>query len=104
MPSDSTDPPEARYKPGLYSASAPGFRGDIKVSVSFPEDGIIGIAIDEHNETVERGRVAFAIKNIPENRVQKQSREVDAVAGAAFTSLAIIKAVGDCVKKAGGGL
>lgn len=100
MSTGSADPSGVRYKPGTYASSAEGFIDDIKVSVSFSEDKIINITIDEHNETIGRNRVAFAIENIPKNIVQKQSPEVDTVTGATFTSSAIIKAVKDCVTMA----
>jgi uncharacterized protein with FMN-binding domain len=89
-----------RYKPETYTASARGFMGDIKASVSFSEEKIIAITIDEHNETIGRDRVASAIKNISDAIVQSQSLEVDVVSGATYTSKAIKEAVKNCVLEA----
>jgi fumarate reductase flavoprotein subunit len=99
LSTNSTDS-KVRYKPGMYTSSARGFIGDIKVSVSFSEDKITKITIDEHNETIERNRVALAIKNIPDSILQSQSPEVDVVSGATFTSKAIKEAVKNCVLEA----
>ncbi|MDR2444430.1 MAG: FMN-binding protein [Spirochaetaceae bacterium] len=90
----------ARYKPGVYTSSANGFNGNIKVSVSFSEEKISSITIDEHNETIGRSKVASAIKSIPDAIVQSQSLEVDVVSGATYTSKAIKDAVKKCVLEA----
>jgi uncharacterized protein with FMN-binding domain len=96
----SADSPAARYTPGVYTSSARGFIDDIKVSVSFSEDTITGITIDEHSETIERSKVAFAITNIPNAILQSQSPDVDVVSEATFTSKAIKEAVKSCLLEA----
>jgi fumarate reductase flavoprotein subunit len=94
---NSIEPPGVRYEPGVYTSSARGFVDDIKVSVSFSEDEITDITIVEHNETIARNRVAYAIENIPDSILQNQSTEVDVVSGATYTSKAIKEAVKNCV-------
>jgi fumarate reductase flavoprotein subunit len=96
----TTNPPEVRYKPGTYTSSAKGFVSEIKVSVAFSEYEITGITIDEHNETIARSSVAYALENIPDYIAQKQSVEVDVVSGATYTSNAIKEAVKNCVSDA----
>jgi fumarate reductase flavoprotein subunit len=96
----SANSPEVRYKPGTYTASAKGFISEIKVSVTFSEEKITAITIDEHNETIGRDRVASAIKSIPDAIVQSQSLEVDVVSGATYTSKAIKEAVKNCILEA----
>jgi fumarate reductase flavoprotein subunit len=96
----STNLPEVRYKPGTYTSSASGFVSEIKVAVTFSEYEIIGIIIVEHNETIARSTVAYAIENIPDYIVQKQSAEVDIISGATYTSNAIKEAVKNCVLEA----
>jgi fumarate reductase flavoprotein subunit len=96
----STNSPETRYKPGTYTARAKGFVNNITVSVTFSEDKITDITIDEHHETIARPGVVYAIENIPEHIVQKQSVEVDVISGATATSRAIKEAVKNCILEA----
>jgi fumarate reductase flavoprotein subunit len=46
--------------------------------------------------------VAFAIARIPLAIYQKQTLSIDVVSGATFTSNAILAAVEDCARQAGG--
>ncbi|MDR0551917.1 MAG: FMN-binding protein [Spirochaetaceae bacterium] len=96
----STEPSEIRYKPGTYTSSAAGFAADIKVTVTFSEDKITGITIDEHHETIARNTVAFALEHIPASIVQSQTADVDVVTGATYTSKAIREAVNHCILQA----
>jgi fumarate reductase flavoprotein subunit len=73
---------------------------EIKVSVIFSEYEIMSITIDEHNETITRPRIAYAIENIPGYILQEQSVEVDVISGATYTSNAIKEAVKNCVLEA----
>ena len=88
------------FKAGTYSASATGMGGDVKVSVTFSDDKILSVKVVSHNETPGVGDVA--VEKLPGKIVEEQSLNVDAVAGASITSNAILTAVEDCVKKAGG--
>lgn len=92
----------AKFKPGTYTAVANGKEGPVKVEVSFDKNSIRTIKVLENNETVGYGDKAIA--NIPEALLKKQSLDVDAVSGATLTSRAIIAAVADCIKQAGGDL
>jgi len=91
---------EAIFKAGTYTAEAEGFGGPVKVEVVFSDSKIESITVKEHSETA--GVSDGAIKNIPAEIVAAQSLDVDAAAGATFSSKAIKYAVADCVKQAGG--
>ena len=96
----SAAPQEGTYKAGTYEASADGRNGPVKVSVTFSADAIEKVEITEHTET---GGIADpAISDIPAAIVDYQSLGVEAVSGATITSDAILAAVADCVKQAGG--
>lgn len=88
------------FRPGTYTASAKGIGGDVKISVTFSATDIVSIKVDQHNETPGVGDVA--IETIPEKIVKGQTLNVDTVAGATITSKAILTAVEECIKKAGG--
>lgn len=88
------------YKAGTYSASADGKNGPIKVEVVFTEDAIKSVTVKENNETPELSEAP--IKEITSKIVADQSLAIDAVSGATVTSKAILAAVEDAVKQAGG--
>lgn len=88
------------YKPGTYTATAQGNNGEIKVSVTFSADAITEVKVVEHKETAGIGDTA--IETISGKIVKGQSLNVDAVSGATNTSKALLEAVKDCVKQAGG--
>lgn len=88
------------YEPGTYQASYPGQNGPVPVSVTFSKDRIESIQIGKNAETVGIGQTA--VRNLPERVVKAQSLGVDMVSGATVSSVAILSAVGDCIKQAGG--
>ncbi|UWG96290.1 FMN-binding protein [Dehalobacter sp. DCM] len=88
------------YKPGSYTASGQGKNGPVKVQVTFSEKEITAIEILEHSETPSLG--ADALPLIVEDIKANQSLAVDAVTGATYSSNAVLAAVEDCVKQAGG--
>lgn len=88
------------YNPGTYTAISDGRNGDITVEVTFGSDKIEAVKVVSHTET--EGIGTNATDTLPEKIVEKQSLGIDAVAGATITSDAIIEAVADCVKQAGG--
>ena len=91
---------EAIYKAGAYTATAKGHNGDVKVEVVFDDTSIVSIKVLEHAETAGIGDLP--IDRLPEEIVTGQTLTVDSVTGATFTSEAILAAVEDCVKQAGG--
>lgn len=90
----------ASYQAGTYSASAPGMGGPVTVHVQFSSDAITSIAIDPSKETPGIGTTA--IKELPGRIVSNQSLGVDAITGASISSRAVLTAVADCVRQAGG--
>jgi fumarate reductase flavoprotein subunit len=88
------------FKAGTYKASVDGKNGPIEVEVTFSEHKIEDVKVVNFNETA--GVSDASIKKIPEEIVKNQSLKVDAVAGATVTSDALLAAVMDCVKQAGG--
>lgn len=88
------------YTPGTYTAAFPGQNGQVPVSVTFSQDRIESVTIGENKETIGIGQTA--VKNLPSRIVDAQSLGVDMVSGATVTSVAIMSAVADCVKQAGG--
>lgn len=88
------------YTPGTYSASFPGQNGPVPVKVKFSQDRIESVVVGENKETVGIGQTA--VKNLPGRIVEAQSLGVDMVSGATVSSVAIMSAVADCVKLAGG--
>lgn len=90
----------ATYTPGAYTSAAKGMMGDVKVEVTFTDSAIESVAVVEQNETPSIAQAALDV--LPGAIVEWQTLTVDGVAGATFTSNAIIAAVTDCVKQAGG--
>ncbi len=88
------------FTPGTYTGKAMGRNGDVEVEVSFDEKSILSVEIKKHEETKMLSDAA--IERIPKAIVDNQSLGVDVVSYATITSGAIIAAVTDCVKQAGG--
>ena len=92
---------ETSLTPGTYTASASGYQGGVTVEVTIDETSITDITISEltdHPDTV----AGLAAEKIPADILENQSVNVDSVTGATFTSMAIKKAVTDCLEQAGG--
>lgn len=90
----------AIYKAGTYAATAKGNNGDMTLEVTFDDNAITGIVIKNHQETPGISDPAFA--KIPDAIVQNQALGIDTIAGCTVTSNAILAAVADAVKQAGG--
>jgi fumarate reductase flavoprotein subunit len=88
------------YKAGTYTAMAKGNNGDVKVEVVFDDNSIVSVKVLEHNET--EGISDAPIERIPEIIVKDQTLAIDTISGATNTSNAILAAVEDCIKQAGG--
>lgn len=87
---------EALYTAGTYVATAPGYGGDVTVTMVVSNDTISSVAIDGPNE--ERG--VKAINEMPSEFVLYNTAKVDGVAGATATSDAILAAAEECVAQA----
>lgn len=88
------------FKPGTYTAAAQGNGGPVPVTVVFTKNSIESIKVGTNKETQGIGSVP--IEQLPAKIIKNQSLAVNAVSGATVTSNAILAAVAECVKKAGG--
>lgn len=96
---DAVDVSIGKYKEGTYTASKPGFGGPVEVKITINENGDIAkVKITGNGEYLGIG--SRAIDEMPERIMEAQSAEIDAVAGASFTSTAIIDATEAILKKA----
>ncbi|GAA0719026.1 flavocytochrome c [Clostridium malenominatum] len=98
--SKSTGNKSAKFKAGTYKASAAAHNGDIKVEVTVDDSSIKSIKVLEHKESP--GISDPAIERIPKAIIDGQTLAVDAISGATVTSKAIIAAVTEGIKLAGG--
>ncbi|HIT65555.1 MAG TPA: FAD-dependent oxidoreductase [Candidatus Ventrimonas merdavium] len=104
-------------KAGTYTASTQGMNDKVEVSVEVSEDAIISVDVTKESETpgiggplknaageelYEGGKTPVTL--IPEQIVEYQTLNVDAVTGATITSAAVKKAVEDCLTQAGANL
>ncbi len=86
-----------KYKDGTYEGDATGMQ-PLKVSVEVKDGKIADVEVTEHAET--EGISDPAIEQIPDLIVEKNSTDVDAVAGATITSNAIKEAVNKALEGA----
>lgn len=93
---------DIKYKAGTYTAKGSGKDGDVVVEVTFSSDRIESVKVIEHHDLAGIGELA--IEDIPDKIVSEQNIAIDVVSGATYTSNAILRAVEDCVKQAGGDL
>lgn len=91
---------EMTYTPGTYTGEGQGHNGMVSVEVVFSEHAIESITVTGHNETA--GVSDAPLTRIPQEIVAYQSLAVDAVAGATYSSNAVLEAVESCVAQAGG--
>lgn len=87
----------AQYKAGTYTATVDGRNGPLTMEGVFIEDAIESLTVTSHSET--EGISDGAIQDLPQQIVDAQSLQVDAVAGATITSEAVIAAVKDLVEQ-----
>jgi succinate dehydrogenase/fumarate reductase flavoprotein subunit/uncharacterized protein with FMN-binding domain len=100
----SAGPSSMKYTQGVYSGTGIGMNGAVVVNVAFSENRILAVDVTEYKETYGVGQAIDnnPIDTIPKAIVEQQSLAVDVVTGATLTSNAIINAVADAVKQAGG--
>lgn len=88
------------YKAGKYISKKSGHNGSLEVEVEFSENSIKSVKVLKSEETKALSGVVF--EQMPKQIVENQSLKVDTLAGATITSYALLSAVEDCVKQAGG--
>lgn len=96
------EPPavQLNMKPGTYTAQGYGFSGYLTVSVTLTQDAITAIELVEHRDTEQQ--VIAPAKLVPERIIENQSLSIDTITGATATSSAMMVAIRDCIKQAGG--
>lgn len=100
---DSNSSAASSFKAGTYTGEAEGKDGTIKVEVTMEKaDEIKDIQIVSQTET--EGLGDSALNKMKEQILSHQTLAVDAVSGASLSSNALLSAVEDAVKKAGGDL
>ena len=83
------------FTDGTYTGSGKGMMGNIEVSVTVEGGKITAVEVTSQSETA--GISDPALETIPQAIVDAQSWEVDAVAGATFTSNGIMEAVKNAI-------
>ena len=100
IPKAAAEEIPAAFIPGTYSATAPGFGGDVTVTITVDETSILEAAIDAPGETEGIGKAAA--ERLAQEILERQSWEVDAVSGASSTSRAVRQALEACFAQAKG--
>lgn len=88
----------SKYNDGTYTGVGQGHGGDVTVSVVISKDKITTIEVVSHNETP--GISSAPIEQLPGKVVDKQSTDIDVIAGATLTSEAILEAINQAIVKA----
>lgn len=88
----------ATYNAGVYTSTQKGYGGDLTVEVEFDSSSILSVTVTDQAETVGFGDQAIA--TLPNDILEAQSADVDAVTSATVTSDAIKAAVADCMQQA----
>ncbi len=95
---DAADKPAEEAVEKTGTATAAGYGGDIKLTVTMEGDTIKDIVVDENQET--EGIGADAIPELVEAAKAANSAEIDNVSGATVTSEAFKAALADAIKAA----
>lgn len=94
------EPETLMLHPGNFTVTTPGHNGELAMTVTFSESRIEAIDIDTSGETEGIADVVFT--RLPEQIIDGQTLNVDAVSGASVTSHGIIDGVAKAVRLAGG--
>lgn len=95
----SEETPTAKFASGTYTSTKMGNNGPITVEVTMNESGIEDILVKEHSET--KGIGTTAMDMILTEMLERQTVNVDFVAGATVTSAAVKAAVSEAIGQAG---
>ena len=94
----SSDSSQKAYKDGTYTGVGNGFRPDLNVSVTIKSGKITNIEMLSNNETPRFFDAAS--QTVPQEIIEAQSTNVDAVSGATMSSNGIMEAVQKALDKA----
>ena len=99
-PAATTGSPSLSFASGTYTGTGTGKFGPLVLEATFSDNAITDIVIGEHEETERVSDRAF--EEIPAIIIEQQALGIDTITGCTLTSSAILAAVTDCVKQAGG--
>ncbi|MBS7526174.1 ABC transporter substrate-binding protein [Fusibacter paucivorans] len=86
--------------PLQLTASAPGYHGELSVTLTIDSDGKMhAVEVGENEETQDIG--TLAIEKIPSMIVEAQSLDVDVISGATKTTKGIVNAVANALEAGG---
>jgi len=85
---------------GIYESKSRGYMGDVPVRVAIADGLISEIEVLPNEETYQFSFYPF--QKIPSIVKEYQTLNVDIISGATFSSRAVIDAVSDCLRQAGG--
>ncbi|MDO4680768.1 MAG: FAD-dependent oxidoreductase [Aerococcus sp.] len=88
----------AHYKPGSYQVIAKGHTSDLPMTVTFTEDHIESIDVDQSGES--EGLSDQVFERMPKQIIEGQTLNVDAVSGASASSQGLIDGVSEAVLQA----
>lgn len=91
------------FKPGTYTGTSKGYKGDITVEVEVDETNIKSVTIVEQGDTygIGYGMDETPVEVLPVKIVETQGLGVDTVTGATTTSNGILTAVAAAVEQSG---
>lgn len=91
------------FKPGTYTVTAPGAKGDMTLEVTFTENEIADVKVLEQTETygIGWGMDTTPVEVVPAQIVANQSLDVDAITGATLTTNFLVNAVAQAAEEAG---
>ena len=92
------DSANGSYAAGTYTSCGIGRGGEFEVTVECSDTAITAVTVGENSESGGIG--TWAIEWMPLKVLAAQSADVDVVAGATQTSLAILMAVCECLDEA----
>lgn len=93
-------PAAISMKPGTYTSQSIGFGGKMTVEATLTDKEITKINVLDNKETAQIFESAYPL--YPDRIIKAQSVSVDAICGATASSNAILTALKDCIKQAGG--
>ena len=96
------DAPAETLADGTYTSTQTGMGGAFDITMTVADGKIATIEAGENAETLMVG--SEAIRILAQRIVDSQSLGVDVVAGATYTSYAMLSGVEDCVSQAGGNI
>ncbi|WP_165209749.1 flavocytochrome c [Streptococcus tangpeifui] len=94
------EPEDVHFEPGEYEVTTEGHNGPLPVTVTLSDDRIEKIDIDSSGETSGISDIVFT--RIPNEIIEGQTLNVDAVSGASVTSNGVLDGVARAIRLAGG--